>query len=146
MVSSAATNANTASPAGDTQHRHHLPRNNDPERDLLSRRQRTKNHLIAVVGEYVGTTLFLWFSFAGTQACAITGGGVANTPDQVVLTSLAFGFSLLVTVWAFYRISGGLFNPAVCYSPTRDLSLLTCPRARKPHPDRTSCVTHVHRT
>ena len=105
--------ANEASPAGDAQHRHHLPRNNDPERDLLSRRQRAKNHFIAVVGEFVGTTLFLWFSFAGTQACAITGGGAANNPSQIVLTSLVFGFSLLVTVWAFYRISGGLFNPAV---------------------------------
>jgi glycerol uptake facilitator-like aquaporin len=26
---------------------------------------------------------------------------------------LAFGFSLAVTVWVFFRISGGLFNPAV---------------------------------
>jgi len=72
-----------------------------------------KNHIIAMVGEFVGTTLFLWFAFAGTQACYTTGGGAANNPNQIVLTSLAFGFSLLVTVWAFYRISGGLFNPAV---------------------------------
>jgi aquaporin rerated protein, other eukaryote len=64
----------------------------------------------------VGTTLFLWFSFAGAQASAITGGSTAGTPNEVVLTSLAFGFSLLVTVWAFYRISGGLFNPAVRYN------------------------------
>lgn len=28
-------------------------------------------------------------------------------------TALVYGFSLLVNVWAFYRISGGLFNPAV---------------------------------
>lgn len=27
--------------------------------------------------------------------------------------SLSFGFSLLVTAWIFYRITGGLFNPAV---------------------------------
>ena len=108
------SNANQASPAGDAAHRHRLPRNNDPNRDLLSRNQRAKNHFIAVISEFVGTTLFLWFSFAGTQACAITGGGAANNPQQIVLTSLAFGFSLLVTVWAFYRISGGLFNPAVC--------------------------------
>ncbi|OAP64005.1 hypothetical protein AYL99_03232 [Fonsecaea erecta] len=106
--------AATAS-ASNTQntHHHHLPHNNDPDRDFLSRRARAKNHVIAMVGEFVGTTLFLWFAFAGTQSAAITGGGVANTPTQVTLTSLAFGFSLLVTVWAFYRISGGLFNPAV---------------------------------
>ncbi|EXJ74531.1 uncharacterized protein A1O5_02827 [Cladophialophora psammophila CBS 110553] len=112
------TTANTGSPSNSQNHHHHhhhhhLPRNNDPDRDILSRRARTKNHVIAMIGEFVGTTLFLWFAFAGTQAAAITGGGVANTPTQVTLTSLAFGFSLLVTVWAFYRISGGLFNPAV---------------------------------
>ena len=26
---------------------------------------------------------------------------------------MSFGLSLLVHVWAFYRISGGLFNPAL---------------------------------
>lgn len=64
-------------------------------------------------GEFVGTTMFLWFAFAGAQTAAVTGRGVANTPEQVLLTSSSFGFSLLITVWAFYRISGGLFNPAV---------------------------------
>lgn len=63
--------------------------------------------------EFIGTILFLWFAFAGAQTAAATGGGVAETPEQVMLTSLSFGFSLLVTVWAFYRVSGGLFNPAV---------------------------------
>jgi aquaporin related protein len=27
--------------------------------------------------------------------------------------SLSFGFSLMVNAWIFFRISGGLFNPAV---------------------------------
>jgi aquaporin rerated protein, other eukaryote len=27
--------------------------------------------------------------------------------------ALSFGFSLMVNAWVFYRISGGLFNPAV---------------------------------
>ena len=27
--------------------------------------------------------------------------------------ALAFGFSLMVNVWVFFRISGGLFNPAI---------------------------------
>lgn len=30
--------------------------------------------------------------------------------------SLAFGFSLTVNAWVFYRISGGLFNPAVSFA------------------------------
>lgn len=72
----------------------------------------TQAHLVAMSGEFVGTILFLFFAFAGTQ--------IANTvPDsEPVLTkllfiSLSFGFSLATTAWAFYRISGGLFNPAV---------------------------------
>jgi aquaporin related protein len=35
--------------------------------------------------------------------------------------SLVFGFSLGVNIWVFYRISGGLFNPAVSTSPLRSL-------------------------
>ncbi|KKK13318.1 hypothetical protein P175DRAFT_0439800 [Aspergillus ochraceoroseus IBT 24754] len=75
----------------------------------------TRNNFIAVVGEFVGTFLFLFFSFAGTQ--------VANTPkpadgappntSNLLYASLSFGFSLMVNVWAFYRVTGGLFNPAV---------------------------------
>ena len=36
--------------------------------------------------------------------------------NQLLFISLAFGFSLAVTAWVFYRISGGLFNPAVCHT------------------------------
>jgi len=104
---------NQATPAGDIQHRHRIPRNNDPNRDLLTRRKRLKNHVLAMIGEFVGTVLFLWFAFVIAQGCIVTGGSAGATPSEVTLTSLGFGFSLLVTVWAFYRISGGLFNPAV---------------------------------
>lgn len=72
-----------------------------------------KGHIVAMSGEFVGTTMFLFFAFGGTQ--------IANTltspdePDlsQLLYISLSFGFSLAVTAWVFYRISGGLFNPAV---------------------------------
>jgi len=68
------------------------------------------------------TFMFLFFAFAATQV-ANAGGGQADTaegslsqaPNTSVLLyiSLAFGFSLAVNVWIFFRISGGLFNPAV---------------------------------
>ncbi|KAK6066635.1 aquaporin related protein [Seiridium cupressi] len=32
-----------------------------------------------------------------------------------MFVAYAYGFSLIVTVWTFYRISGGLFNPAVTF-------------------------------
>ncbi|KAI9815095.1 MAG: hypothetical protein M1827_002938 [Pycnora praestabilis] len=85
---------------------------------LVARMNRTaKNHFVATIGEFIGTTLFLFFAFAGTQ--------VANTKPEdgtsksgfnlavLLYISLCFGFSLMVNVWIFYRISGGLFNPAV---------------------------------
>ena len=33
--------------------------------------------------------------------------------SRLLYISLAFGFSLAVNAWTFFRISGGLFNPAV---------------------------------
>lgn len=76
-----------------------------------------RNNFIAMVGEFVGTFLFLFFSFAGTQ--------ISNTPkpaegaepntSNLLYASLSFGFSLTVNVWAFYRVSGGLFNPSVFF-------------------------------
>ena len=76
---------------------------------------RVRHMVISMIGEFVGTYLFLFFAFAATQ--------VANTPPSdldkpastatLLYISLAFGFSLAVNVWIFFRISGGLFNPAV---------------------------------
>ena len=82
-----------------------------------------RSHCVAMIGEFVGTFLFLFFAFSGTQ--------VANTqvkppkdsdisraanPAQLLYISLCFGFSLAVNAWVFFRISGGLFNPAVTLS------------------------------
>jgi len=73
-------------------------------------------HFVAAVGEFVGTFMFLYFSFAGqlmiTTQSAPAPNGQASA-QQNIFTALLYGFSLLVNVWAFYRISGGLFNPAV---------------------------------
>ncbi|CAG8955572.1 hypothetical protein HYFRA_00009526 [Hymenoscyphus fraxineus] len=81
-----------------------------------------KNHFVATLGEFVGTTMFLFFAFAGTQVANIqsaassttTSGGATGFNISVYLyISVIFGFSLMVNVWIFFRISGGLFNPAV---------------------------------
>lgn len=84
---------------------------------MLHLKDTARNNVIAVIGEFVGTFLFLFFSFAGTQ--------VSNTPKPVdgappntanlLYSALSFGFSLMVNVWAFYRVTGGLFNPAVLW-------------------------------
>ena len=87
-----------------------------------------KNHFVATIGEFIGTTLFLLFAFAGTEVANIQSKAAANTGSDsntttgaatgfnvgvLLYISLIFGFSLMVNVWVFFRISGGLFNPAV---------------------------------
>lgn len=83
----------------------------------------TKNHFVAVVGEFIGTFLFLFFAFAGTGVANIgvgtttnnttTEGNIAFNPTVQLYIALSFGFSLMVNAWIFFRISGGLFNPSV---------------------------------
>jgi aquaporin related protein len=68
--------------------------------------------------------MFLFFAFAGTQVANIgagdqatqstTGEATGFNPATLLYISLCFGFSLMVNAWVFFRISGGLFNPAVC--------------------------------
>ncbi|ORY56141.1 aquaporin [Pseudomassariella vexata] len=88
-----------------------------------------KNHFVASMGEFIGTTLFLFFAFAGTEVANIqsrannsnnssdsnstTGGATGFDISVLLYISIIFGFSLMVNVWIFFRISGGLFNPAV---------------------------------
>lgn len=72
-----------------------------------------QGHLVATSGEFVGTTMFLWFAFAGTQVAAMSSTNNVLDPQRLLFISLSFGMSLMIVVWAFYRISGGLFNPAV---------------------------------
>jgi aquaporin related protein len=65
----------------------------------------------------MGTLAFLFFAFAGTQvanASSVNSGGpTVPNPQILSFIALSFGFSLMVNAWVFYRISGGLFNPAV---------------------------------
>lgn len=77
-----------------------------------------QKHFVAASGEFCGTFMFLYFSFAcqimlHTQRseASVENGGFSAQMN--VHTALVYGFSLLVNVWAFFRISGGLFNPAV---------------------------------
>ncbi|KAI0202848.1 aquaporin-like protein [Astrocystis sublimbata] len=105
-----------------------------------------KNHFVATLGELIGTTMFLLFAYAGTEVANIrseagnagsdsnttTGQATGFNVGVLLYISLAFGFSLMVNVWIFFRISGGLFNPAVTLGmllikavpPTRAICLL----------------------
>ncbi|KAK4118617.1 aquaporin-like protein [Parathielavia appendiculata] len=89
-----------------------------------------RTNFVAGLGEFVGTFLFLFFSFAGTQIANTPppmppAGGGPPPPDasKLMFIALAFGLSLMVNVWAFYRVTGGLFNPAVCAPLTPSVKL-----------------------
>jgi hypothetical protein len=71
-----------------------------------------RKHFVAISGEFVGTAMFLFFAFA-IHLVAVDLSGEGTNIQMIILISLAYGFSLLVCAWIWYRISGGLFNPAV---------------------------------
>jgi len=83
----------------------------------------TRGHVVAVVGEFLGTIVFLTLAFAGVETASASSNekqdaGVStatksHTPGQLLYIALATGFSLAVTAWTFFRFSGGLFNPVV---------------------------------
>ncbi|RKU47814.1 hypothetical protein DL546_007610 [Coniochaeta pulveracea] len=72
-----------------------------------------RNNIVACLGEFAGTFMFLFMAFAGTQVANNVADSSPNDSSALILISLSFGFSLMANVWAFYRVSGGLFNPAV---------------------------------
>jgi len=79
---------------------------------------RIRHLFISCLGEFVGTFLFLFFAFTATQVANNLLGENPMNIESLMYISLAFGFSLAVNVWIFFRISGGLFNPAVSRLPS----------------------------
>ncbi|KAF2674396.1 aquaporin-like protein [Microthyrium microscopicum] len=78
----------------------------------------SRNHTVAMIGEFTGTFLFLFMAFTGTQVAntyAANSNVHGPNPSVLLYISLSFGFSLAVNAWVFFRISGGLFNPAVTF-------------------------------
>jgi aquaporin rerated protein, other eukaryote len=77
-----------------------------------------KNHFIAMMAEFAGTFMFLLFALGGTNVVNTAPkdaqpADLSANPAKILFISLCFGMSLAVNAWVFFRISGGLFNPAV---------------------------------
>ena len=83
-----------------------------------------RGHVVAFIGEFIGTISFLTFAFAGGSSAAASAnawadGDEVNTkafvssPQLLLFVAFSAGLSLIVNAWIFFRISGGLFNPAV---------------------------------
>jgi len=66
---------------------------------------------ISALSELLGTAFFVFLGIASVNSAFLSGGGVG--PASQIQIAFGFGFGLMCMVWAFYRISGGHFNPAV---------------------------------
>jgi hypothetical protein len=82
-----------------------------------------RRHLGATLGEFLGTTSFLFMAFGGVAAVSsssldptVAANSMSligfNVP-RLIYMSFAFGLSYMVNVWVFFHVSEGLFNPAV---------------------------------
>lgn len=70
---------------------------------------------IQSLAEFIGTAMYLYLAVGGADAVTrgqILPGNWGSTLGQ----SFAFGIALVVTAWAFFRISGAHFNPAITFS------------------------------
>lgn len=86
----------------------------DEEHPLPSR---VRQAAVIVIGEFCGTFMFLLLSFIGTQTALDTNNTDLSAPLQpfsLMYIAASFGTALAVNVWIFYRVTGGMFNPAVC--------------------------------
>ncbi|PWZ02820.1 aquaporin-like protein [Testicularia cyperi] len=78
-----------------------------------------KHHFMAGLGEIIGTTMFLFLAEGGAKTAQLSVSAAQTdtaTPlsnETIMFIAVSFGISLLVTAWMFYRITGGLFNPAI---------------------------------
>ncbi|KAF1997514.1 lens fiber major intrinsic protein [Amniculicola lignicola CBS 123094] len=81
-----------------------------------------RREVTVILGEFLGTFMFLFLSFAGTQIANTSASINPNVPagqnptpevTKLLYIAFAFGTSLAINVAIFSEISGGMFNPAV---------------------------------
>ncbi|KAF8949395.1 hypothetical protein BGZ47_003807 [Haplosporangium gracile] len=71
-----------------------------------------KGWALQAFAEFVGTAMYLYLAIGGADAVARATNGQSGALGQ----AFAFGIALIVTAWAFFRISGAHFNPAISFS------------------------------
>jgi aquaporin related protein len=109
--------------------RHRATTTTPPRKGLFSV---DADDLHSAAQEFLGTALFIMLGLGGIQAASTQWGAEgsatsngasgslsASPPPSVerlvffLYVSLSLGFSLLVSAWMFFRVTGGLFNPNV---------------------------------
>jgi aquaporin related protein len=74
------------------------------------------NDCYAALLEFIGTFVFLLLGLGGIQAAATeqsNDGGKASGLEYILYVATSMSLSLLVSVWLFFRVTGGVFNPNV---------------------------------
>lgn len=99
----------------------HEPSSAPPSEGAPKAHTTVRKELAAFLGELIGTFMFLFLAFTGTQIALNAAGTQQLTssdnpaPDvsKLIYIAFAFGVSLAINVAIFADISGGKFNPAV---------------------------------
>ncbi|KAI1320835.1 hypothetical protein EDD11_009792 [Mortierella claussenii] len=78
----------------------------------MSTKSSARGWAIQSLAELVGTAMYMYLAIGGADA--ITRG--VNDGASGLGQAFAFGIALIVTSWAFFRISGAMFNPAIAFS------------------------------
>ncbi|GBC06728.1 hypothetical protein RclHR1_00700027 [Rhizophagus clarus] len=83
-----------------------------------------KKDLTKAAAEFIGTTYFLFMGLGGADAIAAFAGKSLDD-IKILATAFSFGWSLMINVWLWIDISGGVLNPAITIALmfTRDLDL-----------------------
>ncbi|PWN35956.1 aquaporin-like protein, partial [Meira miltonrushii] len=74
---------------------------------------------IATLAEFVGTCMFLFFALAINSTCSTVedeekAAGMKTVDlTALLVSSVGFAFSLAISAWVFFRVSGGVQNPAI---------------------------------
>ncbi|KAF9920162.1 hypothetical protein FBU30_010043 [Linnemannia zychae] len=71
-----------------------------------------KGWAIQSLAEFLGTCMYMYLAIGGADAVYRATNGQSGALGQ----AFAFGVALIVTAWAFFRISGSHFNPAISFS------------------------------
>jgi aquaporin related protein len=79
--------------------------------------EEARNILVVIIGEFCGTFMFLLLSYIGAQTAIKTNAPLNPDapllPFSLMYIASSFGGAIAVNVWIFYRVTGGMFNPAV---------------------------------
>lgn len=105
----------------------HEPSSAPPSESTPKQHSTVRREIAAFLGEFIGTFMFLFLAFTGTQIALNAAGTQQLTssdnpaPDvsKLIYIAFAFGVSLAINVAIFADISGAKFNPAV--SPSEHL-------------------------